>query len=294
MSTASSSTPIKGLRAHAPRLRAAAVRARADGRALNIYVSNDPTSGFSDAQVARMVKACAIQLSRDVAPEYGLAAPTVTFLPRGARAPVSTPTNHIAVLGVVPHIPLDPNAQGWHQPLGVGAAQGQLDGYISTEGLDADGLSECLGHELVETTVDPGCDAYFLAPDGTERPEEPCDACQAGGPTPNAYRVPMDLNDGGGPVQLPNWCTRAWGRVGDKSGDKKDFLGLLPLDQDFPIGPYGYVALTSADGTTTDVFGSDGARVELPAQKRHADTRIQFVLTKMRGRAASRAATSAT
>lgn len=280
---------ITGLRAHTPRLRAAAIRAQDTGWALHLYVTNAPDSGYTDAQVARIVAACALQLQRDVASEYNLPAPTVTFLAAGQAAPVSTAFNEVAVLGIVKHIPRDPTAQGWHQPLGVGAAQGELDGYISTEGLDIDGLSECCGHELLETTVDPGCQAVYVAPDGSQRPQEPGDPLQAGGPNPNSLRVPFDLGDGQPPVMCPNWATRAWGVAGDTSGAKKDYLGLLPTDQDYPIGPYGYVALTSPDGTTTDVFGPQGAKVVLPDEKSHPDARIQFVLTTMRGRADAKA-----
>jgi hypothetical protein len=264
------------VRMHA--VRAMAARALAAGSAFTLAVVNDPASGIDAATFNRAVLACAIQLQRDVAPEYGLPAPTVVAMGHGDARPAG---EHVAVLDVVSSIPSAPEDQGFHTPLDSGEP---FDGYISTEGVDVDGFSECLSHELIETLVDPTCAVVYAAADGSKIPQEPGDPCQAGGDNPNASRVPIEVD--GVTVWCTNWAKKAWGLVGDTSGAKKDYLGLLPTNIDFPVAPYGYVAKTSADGTETDVFGADGQRVELPARKQHLDCKIQQRLAAMRGASA--------
>jgi len=268
-------------------VRALVARAHALGVAAHLCIVNDPSSGFSDDVVARAVLGLAIQLQHHVAPEYGKAPPTVEFLPPGKTPPPADLARVVATLAIVGKIPSDPNAQGWHQPIGSGG-YGGIDGFISTEGLDLDGLTECAGHELIETLVDPGCDEELEQADGSSLGKEPADATQAGGPNPNALRVPIDVGDGGAPVMGPNWCLAGWGVVGHRG--KKDWLGLLPQNEDAPIGPYGYVARTSPDGTTTDLFGVGWARVELPAHLAHPDKRIGHRMAQMRASGAHRAA----
>jgi len=261
-------------------MRAIAARAIAAGAALTIGAVNDPSSGISEETFRRSVLACAIQLQRDVAPEFSLPAPTVVIMSPGDARPAG---QHVGVISVVGEIPNDPTAQGFHTPLGSGDS---FDGYVSTEGVDEGGFSECLSHELLEMLADPDCQTVYTAADGSKMPLEPGDPCQAGGPTPNAWRVPIDIGDGKGPVWVANFTTKAWGLVGDKSGAKKDFLGLMPVDVDFPILPFGYVAKTLPNGTQTDVFGPGGELVKLPERKLHQECRVQVRLAEMRKEAA--------
>lgn len=255
--------------------------AHAAGRPMHICIVNDPGSSWTTDDFQRAVLACAVQLQRDVAPEYGLPLPIVQALAPGETPPTEAEVaaaGHVrGLLCVVASIPDDPTAQGWHQPLGAGEA---FDGYISTEGIDNDGRAECLSHELGEIFVDPLVDQTATALNGDVFPLEPFDATQAGGAFPNMLRVLFDLGDGQPPVMLGNFVLESYWNSATPAGSRVDFLGLLPGP--FSIGPHGYSAITKSDGTTTDVFGADGERLLLPVHKLHAASRIQRRLAAMR------------
>jgi hypothetical protein len=256
------------------RVRALFRDAHAAQQPLALFVANDPASGIDDVTFARTVLACAVQLARDVAPAWGLPAPVVTPLAHTAPLPQSAAGGLVVVIDVVAHIPDDPTAQGWHQPLGSGQP---FDGYVSTEGLDVDGFAECLSHELIESFVDPMCTRTATAPNGDVYPIEPCDAVQA---QTDAQRVPIALGDGGQPVYLSNFVLPAYFDATPSVG-RLDYLGALA--RPFQIGPYGYSAITRA-GIATEVFGPLGEVRALPPRKLYPDARIQQVLRAMRAR----------
>jgi hypothetical protein len=234
---------------------------------LRILVSNDANTGYSDAAVARMVLACAI-LASIVAVNYGLAAPVLQFLPQGTPKPAPVPGYLDAWLHVVASIPDDPDAQGYHT---LDGATGEPDGFISVEGIDEDGLSECLGHEIIETEGNPKVDLTVALADGTVFPRELCDAVQA---QTNAQRVPIELHDGGKPVQMPNVVLLAYWNPATPAGSKVDYLGRLPGPVP-ALDAYGYSAVTLPDGSEQDLFGA--ATEELPAEKKHPESRYQAV-----------------
>jgi len=247
--------------------------AAASGVAMSLYVANDPSSGVGEAGFLRALVACAIQLQRDVAPAWGRLAPTIVPIKHGDPIPQSTTDGPVAVLSVVGKIPDDPTAQGWHQALGSGQP---FDGYVSTEGVDADGFSEVLSHELTETLVDPGTDRIAVAPNGDQHPIEACDMVQARN---DSERVPISLVNVDGSTTteyLSNFVFPSAFGLATPPGapqpeGKYDFLGALSAP--FTRAPGGYEAITHADGTTEDVFGE--ARTMLSPRALHADSRVQ-------------------
>lgn len=247
------------------KVRALVAQAHATNIPAHLCVVNDPTSGYADAEIEEAALAIAIQLQHHVAPEYELLPPTVEFLPHGKAPPASSLKRLVATICVVGQIHDTPENQGWHKPL----ATGGFDGFVSTQGVDRDGMTECLGHELIETFVDPSCAAVYVMADGRKTGREPGDPCQA---RTNAERVPIDVGNGR-IVWSCNWTTRAWGVIGSR--ERKDYLGLLPVDQDFPVGPNGYIGITNLDGTEVQVFGPQGELRQLKPHQLHPESRLQ-------------------
>lgn len=246
--------------------RSLAARAAETLTPLHILISNDPASGIGDAAIVRLVLGCAAHAER-VAVAYDLPPPVVEFLQHGAPAPsygIGT-----AWLHIVPKIPGDPDAQGWHSL----DANGLPDGFVSVEGIDLDGLSEVLSHEIAETLVDPNVNRTVRAPNGDTWPIEICDAVQSDGT--NAGRVAIDLGDGQPPVRCANYVLPAyWWRM---LAGPFDALGVL-IDRLPAIAPAGYSAVMRADGTTVDVYGPDGEERSLTDEKRDTRSRIQVRL----------------
>ena len=216
-----------------------------------LAVHLDPQAGLSSQAFRRACAALRVQLVRDVAPAWKVPAPIVVVLD-GSHPP---PAGAI-VLDVVPTITDVPDAQGFHTPIG----DGQVDGYISTEGVDEAGAIECLGHELIETLVDPSCSEGRSDAQGTWYPLEACDAVQG-------QRYPVDLGDGGPPVMVPNFCLPSWWQANGAKGTAVDHMGRL--DGAFHLAPEGYAAVTYPDGSTAQI----GA--ELSVNRRHRRARIQ-------------------
>lgn len=263
------------------RIRALFGAAKDAGVGMSLFVANDPSSGISDDEFRLACLACDIQLQRDVAPAWGLPLPSVTPMAAGQPDPRTGP--HGAVLVVVGSIPQDPGAQGFHTPLGDGTPFGgyQADGFISTEGIDEDGFSEVLSHELCETTVDPTCAWTEIAPDGTIWPVEVGDQVQA---QDDHQRVEIVI--GAESVWVANFTLpAAYGLVrpipaGSLARGPFDFLGALSAP--WTIGPYGYAALTPRGSkTATDVFGPSMQPAQLADRKVSADARVQQRVRRM-------------
>ena len=241
-----------------------------DNNRLSLYLVNDPDSGVSDSDFARLVIGAAVYLQQYVAKEWGDTPPMVSVWP---ATETERPTGSgVAVIKIVPDLPDDPGVGGFHAALGT---QGLYDGFISAAGLDFDALCETVTHELNETIGDPMCNVVVTAPNGSKWPRERCDAPQA---KDNGQRIPVDIADKLPPIQCANFVTKNY-FVGGSDGPW-DHLGQL--SGPFSIGPYGYSAVTSPDGTTTDIFGPTGGLADLPPEKLHWSSRVQVRKQAMR------------
>jgi hypothetical protein len=254
-------------RSRVMRFRALAVTAAAAGVALRIFVSNDAGTGYADAQVGRAVLAISIQAQR-IARDSGLPLPVLELLPTGAPKPAPIAGKVDAWLHCVPVITDDPTAQAYHE---VGP-DGSPDGYVSVAGVDFDGFTEALSHEVFETQGDPGTAEVVVDPrTGWKWPRENSDSVQA---NDNGQRLPVDVGDGLPPIYTANSVLPAYFDPATPAGTKLDYLGVLKTP--FSIGPYGYSAIDKGDGSPVDVFGPDFGAAMLKPEQLHPESRIQI------------------
>lgn len=252
------------------RFRALTSQAREESVALRIVISNDALTGYSDVTIARLVVGCAVHLGR-VAVAYDLPGPTVELIPHGHVPPRGGADAIVAWLHIVPKIPGDPSDQGWHSL----DSAGKPDGFVSVAGLDLDGLSEVLSHELAETLVDPDVNWTVRAANGDTWPIEVCDAVQAAN---NAGRIAIELGDGQAPVMCANYVLPAY--WSPTLPGPFDALGAL-ADRLPALAPDGYSAVRKADGNTVDIYGH-----ALPEEKLDPRSRVQLRAACLRQRTA--------
>lgn len=189
---------------------------------------------LSSADAARIVAACSTQLSRDVAPAWGLVPNACELVADPKSIPAGTPT--IAIVDVCD----DPEALAYH----LESTTGAISGIVGVDTILADGgtileggvsVSGALSHELCETVKDPFCDAYVLAPDGRLYALELCDPVQD-----ESYAI-----DG---VAVSNFVGAHWFDDQPPPGAKFDFLGSL--HRPFSLSRGGYAVVMHASRTT--------------------------------------------
>lgn len=224
------------------------------------------SSLVSDADASRIAESLDYQFKRDVAPDWGLAAPSVVWYPRGRGVPA----------GVSPIVLLDdPSVDaaallGRHEigpsssaPVGrvfvrpiLAAGGGVLDGRAN-----GDSVSAVASHEGIEILLNPLLNLWADGPlvDASGRAwrqvaREVCDPVQA-----DVYTVPLATRPGAPPSAsgtalvssyvLPLWfAPGARGRV-----DKLGRLGRA-----LEVGRGGYALVRDVPGSEAQTFGALG------------------------------------
>ena len=219
-----------------------------------IYVVNASTL-VSDGDVAKMTAACAAQLTRDVAPAYGLA--PVPVLPLSK----TKITKRARVISVVDTLE-EADALGWHTEegtehvYGVVGAKAVLDqGAKALTGPYA--VSSVLSHEVIEMFVDPTCSMWSDSGHGFLIAYEACDPVQSG------------IYDIGG-ITVSDFVTADWFDP-QNSGDPVSYLKTIK--RPFTMSKGGYWVQLAA-GQTSEKFGEDMPEW-LRALKRRSITRTQ-------------------
>lgn len=196
------------------------------------------TNLVTDAQVAAIAKACDTQITRDVAPAYGM-------LP--SRVVVSTP-DKIPVGSRIIWLIDDTgnNTLGWHTEdpndyvagvVGVGTVM-RYSGKVLT---GAQSVAAITSHEVVELVGNPHVSMWSDTGKGYLVAAELCDPVQS------------DYYDVGG-VSVSNFVLEDWFSPVVSPGDKFDFLGRLAAP--YTVSRGGYV-LQLKGGVVTPVFGAD-------------------------------------
>lgn len=196
----------------------------------------------SDAEVEAMTAAVMRQLSRDVAPFYGLV-PAMEFVPRGG-----TPIDFAALAYVIDEPDID-GALGYHdededgRPYIKVFVNPTLDhgGAVLT---GADAVSVTLSHEVLELVGDSPANKWVDGPDGRDYAYELCDAVEG-----DAYEL-----DG---VSVSNFVLPAFFDPRAEEGSRMDYL--FKLQRPFTMTPGGYQIVRTEPGRVGQVFARTGA-----------------------------------
>ncbi len=187
-----------------------------------------------------MVDAVATQIVRDVAPDWSRL-PCTPFL---CNAPSDVPPGMPTLLIVDTSDQAD--ALGYHTQL----ADGTITGIVAVKPcLDAGGtalegpwsVAVVLSHEVIETMLDPACNALAETAQGYRWPQEACDAVEGG-----SYKI--------GPVSVSNYCLPAFFDPTPPAGARFDKLGILTAP--FTLtNTGGYAEIEAPDGSTSQIGG---------------------------------------
>ncbi len=198
------------------------------------------------AQLRKIAIAIAVQMGRDVAPAWGVAAPDVDTTIYASVNDVPADACPIVLL-----LSSDAaNALGYHDEL-IG---GRPYARVFTFGLSLDEISEVCSHEAGEMLVDPRCNCYDRGVDGRLYAREPFDATEG-----QPYWI-----DG---VAVANFVLPAWCDINALEGVKVDFLGLLPGPG--TKSPGGYIIVQGVNGA----IATEPASAALRESKLHPASR---------------------
>ncbi len=204
-----------------------------------VSIVND-SAKVTDAQIIEAIHALAIQLSRDVAPMWGLV-PALEFVPKG-QVPSGIPCT-------ISDTPDQPGALGYHDegPDGIP--------YIKVFALDGSDWVVTLSHELLELLGDYSASIWVDGPDGFDYAYELCDAVES-----DTYMI-----DG---VNVSNFAYKAFFDRNAQPGEKLDHLGKLKAP--FTMTPGGYQIKRSETGVVSQVFGAEYPEHLKAAKSAHA------------------------
>ena len=233
------------------------------GKPLHVVVLN-ASSRVTDDQARAMTASVAWQVSRHLAPAWGLRTPLVNFLagadtliPTGAHGISIVDTSEGQPAGVLGFHSEDEGGRIW----GVVAAGPVLD--AGMEVLRGDwSVSSVLSHEVLELAVDAGCNLWASDGNGRAYSYEVCDPVEA--PT---YEVQG--------VSVSNFVCPAWFDPNASPTARLDHLGLL--DAPFSVLKGGYLVWMDAGGEHQQ-FGE-----EFP-EFRKAMKRTRYARTARRAR----------
>lgn len=204
-----------------------------------------------NATVRAATEAVKVQVRRDLAPAWGLEAPTVRFFRHLAEAPPDWCV--VAVLDDADQA----GAAGYHSQAPDGRPYGRVFARVT---LDAGNgwlrgpmsLSCILSHEVCEVIVDPACGLWAESPTGHLYALEVCDPVQA-----STYAI--------GGVDVSDFALPAFFDAAPESGARLSHLGTISAP--FELAPGGYAVVRTA-GRERDVFGATPA-----AHKAHPASR---------------------
>lgn len=193
---------------------------------------------FTVAQIKPVATACAIQLMRDAAPEWG----------QETEGPFPATVEVVGRLEDVPAdgIPLKlvetvtiPDAAGFHTEH-VGS---KPDGEIATKGVSFEDLCVTISHEILETYADRTVNRWARSSNGVLWSLEIGDPVEG-----DWYEITLE---DGTKIRVSNFVTRAWFDYYPAPGAKFDFMGLLTASFTVRAENGGYASVIGADGKGT-------------------------------------------
>ena len=220
-----------------------------------ISVFNQSTK-VSDADVEKATLAVSKQLSRDVAPFWGLV-PALEFVRKGGKpSPDSSPC-------VISDRPDVEGALGYHDEGrdGVSYIKVFCDPIFNSGGTALTGslsVSAVLSHEVLELVGDGPANRWVDGPDGKDYAFELCDAVED-----TFYQVDS--------VAVSNFLLPAFFDPQASPQSRLDFLGLL--SKPFSLTPGGYQIVRTETGKVSQVWGDVFPSWKKPAKARKASLR---------------------
>lgn len=217
------------------------------------------STDFTLPQIKRIAVACAVQLTRDVAPEWGQETEgpfpaTVDAVATAAEVPAGG-----IIITLKPTV-ANPADAGFHTE----ERNGRPDGEIATQGQSFDDLSVTISHEVVETYRDRYVNRWVKAPDGRLFSLELCDPVEG-----DWYEITLE---DGTKVRVSNFVTKAFFDWFAQPGAKFDFMGILTAGFSVHEENGGYAALIGTDGK--EAIEPAGARLD--PKKLHAAARTAW------------------
>lgn len=239
------------------------VAAPQDKRRLDFYfVRQSPD--LTDAQLGRIVDACLIQLTRDVAPHWGpdrigtdLTKATATLVAKLEDAPADNAERRVVLVCILQ----DPDVAGdlgYHSLTPDGRVYARVFTRIDGVVQSWQATSGTVSHEVVEAAADANVDQTAMGPDGKSRDLELADPVED-----ESY--PVALNDGQDAVPVSNFVFQPWF---DGGTGPYDFLGTRRAAGE--LSPGGYCQ-EEIDGQSVQVWGTPGRT--LGAHKLHPASR---------------------
>jgi hypothetical protein len=209
-----------------------------------IAVVNESTL-VSDQDVYDMALAVNHQLRHQVAPAWGIAAPCAAF---ATSTPIEPGTVAIGVLDDADQA----SALGWHTETAAGVIYGRV---FARPVLDNGGnaltnplsVASVLSHEAVEVVLDPACNLWADAGNGTSYAYEGCDPVES-----DSYPVTLSAEGTTVIATVSDFLLPAWFDPLAAAGTPRDYMGLLTTP--FQVRPTGY-ALTRRRGKIALVTG---------------------------------------
>lgn len=213
---------------------------------LILEATSSPLAAYvTPAWLARCAAACALSLSRDVAPYWGAA---VDGVRAGSDSKDVRPNE--MVFAIVDAFPSSPGAVAYHDKEGNGVPVAFLA--LSTCNT-LDDVSEAISHELDETDGDEECNDWIDDGDGHELARELSDAVEA-----NSY--PIDLGDGQPPIMVSDFLLPAFFAPGASGPYCFTALGNNPgaVVAGTPAAPFqtatgGYQLQRTSGGSETQI-----------------------------------------
>lgn len=208
---------------------------------------------ITNAEAQLMTSACSTQLTRDVAPAWGMLPMEVRFINKG-----------VAPVGSIPIVLFDDadqaGALGYHSDGPNGLPYGRVftkptmeSGAKTVTGPGS--VASVLSHEVIELFLDPECNRWADGLDGRSYAFEGCDPVEA-----DYY----DVLVGSTKVCVSNFVLPAWFDQNPPKGAKFDFLGKLK--KPFTMTAGGYV-VTRTFGKEKSTF----ARLQLQFGKKYPE-----------------------
>ena len=219
---------------------------------MKISVLNESTM-IPSRDFMRMVKACAIQLSRDACPVWGCSKSSVVAAGslKGADGYI------ISIMDDADQA----DALGYHSETPDGRPYGKVfvkptmdNGGTLTDGPSS--VSCTLSHEVLEMWWDPQVNVWYEAADGTLWSGELCDPVEA-----SSYEIVV----GKSKVTVSNFVLPPYFDARPEKGSKFDFLGRLK--KEFTLEAGGYAVLRGPRGGTKQVFGKKYPEWKLAGKK---------------------------
>jgi hypothetical protein len=205
------------------------------------------------SEATKMVAACNIQLSRDVAGPWGRSTVPVTFYPKRNLAPAESAkifiyddSDQAGALGY--------HTVSGNQVWGTVFAKTILDYgcpmlYKASDKSNLT-ISSVLSHEVIELLVNPYVELWSEGPainEGSEYAFEACDPVEA-----DVYQITLPNSQG--IVSVSNFVYPEYFNSSSATGTKLDYLNLLK--RPFSMTNNGYMIVRSAPGSETAIYGA--------------------------------------